>query len=195
MNDELMNDVVQIRTMVRADIPAVARIESTVSPEPWSVALFEGEFDVDPATRHWLVAETGDPHGAGPVIGFAGMMLVEASGEGHVMNVAIDSGARRRGIGRRLCRALFDHAAAEGFDALTLEVRASNQPAIELYRHLGFAPVGVRPGYYSNADRTREDGLIMWLHDNVERRRRDARAAPQFQNCGDQECRDQESRP
>ncbi len=45
---------------------------------------------------------------------------------------------------------------------MTLEVRASNDPAIKLYKKFGFAPVGFRTNYYSD---TGEDALIMWIHD------------------------------
>lgn len=167
-----MTAEVRIRPMQRTDIDDVARIESAVSPQPWSVSLFDGEFSVDPETRHWLVAESLDPDGSFRVVGFAGMMFVgvDGDGEGHLMNLAVDPDHRRRGIAQRLCASLFDVAADRGLDALTLEVRASNHPAIELYRTFGFAPVGVRTAYYRNADGSKENGLIMWLHDNIARR-------------------------
>ena len=157
---------ISVREMVRDDIAAVAQIERSVSPEPWSIALFEGEFDVAAHTRHWLVAED---QAAKTVVGFIGMMFVNGTCEGHVMNIAVAPGYRRSGIAAALCAEAFDHAACIGVDALTLEVRASNDPAISLYRRFGFAPVGNRPGYYTNSDSTKEDGLIMWVHDNIER--------------------------
>ena len=46
----------------------------------------------------------------------------------------------------------------QGSHCLTLEVRASNEPAIKLYRKLGFVQVGKRPNYYFNP---REDALIL----------------------------------
>lgn len=162
-----MTPAVTIRPMLRNDATAVAEIESIVSAEPWSVALFEGEFDVAPGTRQWFVAQE-----AGMIIGFAGMMFVGLSsdgGEGHLMNVAVAPTHQRRGIARTLCRAQFADAAERGFDALTLEVRFSNHGAIELYRSFGFAPVGTRKNYYTNPDGSKEDGLIMWLHDNLQR--------------------------
>ena len=85
------------------------------------------------------------------------------------MNVAVAVEHRRRGIAALLCSHAFDHAAARGFDALTLEVRRSNDAAIELYQRFGFAPVGTRRAYYTNPDGSKEDGLIMWLHDNLRR--------------------------
>ena len=58
--------------------------------------------------------------------------------------------------------ALSRAAIATGATALTLEVRSSNTVAQELYRRFGFAPAGVRKGYYAD---TGEDALIMWAHD------------------------------
>jgi ribosomal-protein-alanine N-acetyltransferase len=53
-------------------------------------------------------------------------------------------------------------AVAEGLSGVTLEVRASNVAAQELYRRFGFAPGGIRRNYYADL---REDALIMWAHD------------------------------
>lgn len=160
-------DAVLVRTMERADIAEVAAIEAVASPEPWSIALFEGEFAVDVATRHWVVAVVDDA-----IVGFAGMMFVgvdDPSAEGHLMNIAVAPAARRSGVAALLCESLFSAAANVGVDAITLEVRVSNEAAIALYRAFGFAPVGNRPDYYRNPDGSTEDGLIFWLHDNQAR--------------------------
>ena len=167
MSGVTFRDAVILREMVRSDIAAVAAIEAAVSPEPWSVGLFEGEFAVDVSSRHWVVAEaeTG-------IVGFGGMMFVgltDPEAEGHLMNIAVVPEMRRSGIARRLCDELFAAAAEVGVDAITLEVRVSNVGAIGLYRSFGFAPVGNRPSYYRNPDGTKEDGLIFWLHDNMAR--------------------------
>ena len=45
---------------------------------------------------------------------------------------------------------------------MTLEVRVSNSGAQALYRRFGFAPVGIRRGYYIE---TGEDAIVMWAHD------------------------------
>src|SRR3546814_19973189 len=87
-------------------------------------------------------------------------MLV--AGDGHVTNVGVDPGHRRQGIATRLMLELVRRGLEEGAEALTLEVRASNTAAQELYRHFGFVPAGVRKNYYSDAN---EDALIMWATD------------------------------
>jgi ribosomal-protein-alanine N-acetyltransferase len=45
---------------------------------------------------------------------------------------------------------------------LTLEVRMGNQAARALYERFGFAPAGIRKGYYAEVG---EDALVMWAHD------------------------------
>ena len=66
-------------------------------------------------------------------------------------------------IGTRLLLALARRGdRARAARALTLEVRVSNDGAQALYRRFGFAPAGVRKGYYVE---TNEDALVMWAHD------------------------------
>ena len=56
---------------------------------------------------------------------------------------------------------LLDTAIERVAQALTLEVRVSNDAALGLYRAFGFAPAGIRQRYYENT----EDALVMWAHD------------------------------
>jgi ribosomal-protein-alanine N-acetyltransferase len=53
---------------------------------------------------------------------------------------------------------LLRQAGAGGQARITLEVRASNFPAQELYRRYGFRAVALRRGYYLD---TGEDALVM----------------------------------
>jgi ribosomal-protein-alanine N-acetyltransferase len=74
------------------------------------------------------------------------------------MNVAVHPDFRRRGIAEALVNRLVEELKAIDSHSLTLEVRASNVPAISLYEKLGFSEVGRRKNYYRNP---REDALIM----------------------------------
>jgi len=91
------------------------------------------------------------------IIGYGGMWLV--LDEAHVTNVAVHPDYRRKGVGRRIMETLINEAVRLGKERMTLEVRVSNTPAINLYKSLGFEEGGIRKGYYSN---NREDALIMW---------------------------------
>ena len=143
-----------LREMTIADAPAVAAIEGSLNDEPWSESLFRGEFDVDPTSRHWLVAELD-----GELVGFGGMMY--AASTAHLMNLGVSPTLRRRGVARALCISLFAEARRRGAADLTLEVRASNAGAAALYEQLGMTSVGTRPGYYGDG----EDALIFWIDD------------------------------
>jgi ribosomal-protein-alanine N-acetyltransferase len=144
---------VVITTMRRRHLRGVLRIEHQVYPRPWSLGLYMSELAL-PSTRVYLVARVGTA-----VVGYAGLMAVAE--DGHITTVAVDPGWHRRSIGTRLLLALLDHAVARGIHDVTLEVRMSNSPAQTMYRRFGFAPAGVRRGYYiDNA----EDAMVMWAH-------------------------------
>ncbi|HLN64339.1 MAG TPA: ribosomal protein S18-alanine N-acetyltransferase, partial [Symbiobacteriaceae bacterium] len=99
------------------------------------------------------------------VVGHGGMHVVWE--DAHVTNIATHPLYRGRGLGERMMRELIDRAVSRGANRMTLEVRASNTPAQNLYRKLGFItqPGAVRKGYYAD---TGEDAIIMWKDPLVE---------------------------
>lgn len=91
----------------------------------------------------------------GTLLGYGGISLV--ADEAEIITVAVSPAHRRQGI----AQALMEHMlrlAADASASVYLEVRASNTPAIELYRSLGFAGTGVRKNYYTSP---REDAVLM----------------------------------
>ena len=90
------------------------------------------------------------------ITGFVGLwMMVD---EAHIINIAVRSCVRGKGIGELLLISSVDVATRLKARVLTLEVRASNTPAQNLYTKYGFSEVGVRKGYYTD---NKEDALIM----------------------------------
>jgi [ribosomal protein S18]-alanine N-acetyltransferase len=79
--------------------------------------------------------------------------------EAHVTLLAVDPDYQRQGLGQVLLYALLCSAWQRQLKWATLEVRASNEAAIALYRKFGFQDVGRRPKYYQD---TGEDALILW---------------------------------
>ena len=146
---------VRLEPMRRRHVSAVARIEARTSANPWSAELFRGELALPESQRAYLVARAG-----GRVVGYGGLMFVVD--EAHVTTLSVHPDHEGEGIGTRLLVALVREALDRGTQALTLEVRASNERAKALYRRFGFAPAGVRKNYYAEVG---EDALIMWAHD------------------------------
>lgn len=146
-------DVV-LSPMRRRHLRTVVRIEQLTSGRPWSLGLFMGELAL-PASREYLVARV-DHH----VVGFAGMMVVVD--DGHVTTISVDPEWQGLGIGTRLLAQLARRGLERGVRQITLEVRMSNTRAQALYRSFGFAPAGIRKGYYAE---NKEDALVMWAHD------------------------------
>jgi ribosomal-protein-alanine N-acetyltransferase len=71
-----------------------------------------------------------------------------AADEAEVLSIAVDGRARRRGLGRRLLRRNLQRLATFGVGRVFLEVDAGNEPALALYRRMGFVEAGRREGYY-----------------------------------------------
>ena len=90
------------------------------------------------------------------IIGFAGIWIL--ADEAHITNLAVRQQYQRQGIGELLLISTIDLARQLKASMLTLEVRASNLTAQNLYRKYGFTQVGTRPGYYVD---NRETGIIM----------------------------------
>lgn len=99
----------------------------------------------------WIVADDD-----GKVLGYVGSQTV--MDETDMMNIAVHPDFRHQGIATGLVVDLISALKLRGSHCLTLEVRASNEPAKALYEKMGFRMVGRRPGYYQNP---REDALIL----------------------------------
>lgn len=135
--------------MNERDLDEVAALEATLQDFPWS----RGNFHDSLAGGHsvWVLRIGGD------LIGFSVVMSV--LDEAHLLNIGVGRRHQGRGHGARLLRHVLECARLGGAGKLFLEVRPSNDKAVELYRHFGFRQIGMRKGYYP-AHRGREDALI-----------------------------------
>lgn len=138
-----------IRRMSMQDVSAIAELEKLCFSDPWSERSIASELS-NPYSL-WLVWEEDNT-----VLGYIGSQSVPP--EADVMNLAVAPDARGRKIGTKLLSSLCDALHSQGIDKLLLEVRASNNPAIRLYKAFGFEILGRRPRYYVNPT---EDALIM----------------------------------
>ena len=141
----------EIVPMDRSHIPQIAALERVCFSAPWSEAMLEDAL-FDPQAS-FIVAEDEE----GNILGYAGLHVI--LDEGYIDNVAVERDARRHGVASALLDVFCRFGAAK-LAFLTLEVRASNAPAIALYEKHGFREAGRRKNYY---DDPREDAIIMTL--------------------------------
>ena len=75
---------------------------------------------------------------ADALAGYAMVSLRKGGRTCRISSLAVHPGYARRGVGRELVHACERYARAHGREALRLEVRYDNTPAIALYRSLGY---------------------------------------------------------
>lgn len=132
--------------MTEADIASVVALDASASAEQLREEL----------VRSWArlrVARVAH----GEIVGY--VLFWHVTDEIHLLNVAVASVVRRRGIGRALVDEVIRYARANGARKVLLEARASNEAALRLYEGFGFERFNVRARYYADG----EDGVEMVL--------------------------------
>ena len=171
-----------IRRMEYEDIPQVAQIDREAFPGEWvfrSQAAYKQDLD-NPSIRYIVACrdkhatESGGQVMPRPswfkrvfsyerrlntreyIVGFSGFWMMV--GEAHIIAIGVRNGYRKLGIGEGLLIATIELAQILNANIVTLEVRASNMVAQELYKKYGFRVTGRRLRYYSSDG---EDAIIM----------------------------------
>ena len=133
-----------IRQAVLQDAQQMAELDRICFSVPWSLESFVQELSVNERAMYF-VAEID-----GQIAGYAGLWQI----------VAVAPQFRRQKLATAILEAFLAEGRARGIRAFTLEVRASNIAAQELYRKFGFQSAGYSPGYYED---NKEAAMIMWL--------------------------------
>jgi [ribosomal protein S18]-alanine N-acetyltransferase len=145
-----------LRPMVVADIDAVHALECSVFPHPWSRANFVDS--LSSGYDCWVLrdAEQGDD---GALAGY--FLLMYAVDEAHLLDVAVAGARHGTGLGRYLLDRIAVRARGQGMESILLEVRPSNERALQVYRRYGYQEIGRRKGYYPAHEGRREDAIVM----------------------------------
>ena len=127
----------------------ILKIEESVFAHPWSLDSLKNLLEDEKSVTFIAVDNN-------TICGYCGLNTI--LDEGYITNVAVLESYRRQGIGKLLVNALIDFANEKNLAFLTLEVRKSNTPAINLYKNNGFEEVGERKNYYTSPF---ENALLM----------------------------------
>ncbi len=138
-----------IRKMTHFDLEPVFSIEQVSYEFPWTMGILTDCLRVG---YHCFVYEQHDEIRAYAIIS---TVLDEA----HLLNICVAPEYQRQGFGRQFLQWLMDFMREQGTKTMYLEVRMSNQTAIDLYQSMGFNELGIRRNYYPTTQ-GREDAQL-----------------------------------
>ncbi len=143
----------RFESLSESHIESILQIEKASHSAPWSEMSFRAELTHPQSVFCVLI-------GDGKVAGYGGAwVLID---EIHITNVAVAPELRGLGLGRKIVMELLARGQERDAVCATLEVRASNAPALGLYKSMGFIEAGLRKKYYPD---NKEDAVVMWLHE------------------------------
>lgn len=150
MNSDIFE--LKIQSMQKSEVDEVLKIEEQAyGDHHWSKDSFYGELSNNLAYYYSAFDTQGN------LVGYAGAWQI--LDEAHITTIAVKPEFKRKKIGEALLNKIIQDCYKNEIKYITLEVRASNIPAISLYEKYGFKSLGTRKGYYQNNN---EDALIMW---------------------------------
>src|SRR5437016_9476287 len=138
---------VRIRKVRKGDIDRIIDIErSWHHLSHWSIDSYYRLLNDDSFTSSF-VAEIEDEHGRANIVGF--VIFHIAADVSEIYNIAVENGHARSGIGKELMMAAIRESERRRAVKVVLEVRKSNNPAINFYLKFNFIISGERKNYYS----------------------------------------------
>src|ERR1044071_9629655 len=147
---------VRIRKAKRSDVDRIVDIErSRHHLSHWSIDSYYRLLS-DDSFNASFVAEADDEYGHSSIVGF--VIVHTASDVAEIYNIAVGASHARLGVGRQLMSAAIEEARRRKASRVVLEVRKSNQGAIQFYFDFDFHIAGERKNYYSNPI---EDAFVM----------------------------------
>lgn len=143
---------IALRIMHTDDLAAVCAIEKQVQYAPWSEKLFAEGLE-----RHRCIVAINQQQ---QIVGFSIVQFIVD--EAHLLNIAVEPTQQKQGIGKVLLDDVLVNSQQKKASTIFLEVRESNQRAIQLYQAAGFNEIGLRKNYYPTAN-GKENAVIMAL--------------------------------
>lgn len=150
MQESKMQHNREVSLMRPEELDQVAELEQMCFSDPWLPGMLA---DTVSHSYDWIFVWREEDRVAG-----YGILRILGD-EGEIQRIGVAPHWRGRGIGRKLMEGMLGFSREKEAAAVALEVRQSNEPAIQLYQSCGFVKEAVRKGYYHNPS---EDAWIFW---------------------------------
>jgi ribosomal-protein-alanine N-acetyltransferase len=139
-----------IRSMNLSDLDGVSKIELEAFSHPWSKEDFEVELQSNPYALYFVLVEEDI------IKAYIGVWIIYERAQ--ITTIAVNKDFRRQGLSKKLMEFLDNLCLKNGVEEISLEVRVSNEKAINLYQNFGFEKKGIRKDYYQD---NHEDAYLM----------------------------------
>jgi ribosomal-protein-alanine N-acetyltransferase len=146
------HSVLDYAPMQAGDVDEVLALEQSVFPHPWTRVNFTDS--LASGYDAWVLRDAD-----GVLVGY--FLLMFAVDEAHLLDVAVAAHRQGQGLGRYLLDKIMARARGMGMESVLLEVRPSNERALQVYKKYGFGEIGRRKGYYPAHGGLREDAIVM----------------------------------
>jgi [ribosomal protein S18]-alanine N-acetyltransferase len=152
-----MTDELEFFKLNNCDLDAMFAIEEKVYPFPWTRGNFLDSFE----SGHAMIGLRDQHDGEKTSQLVAYLIAMQVLDELHLLNLAVALAYQEKGLGKRLLNHLITLAEQHSCCSILLEVRVSNQRAIDVYKVAGFVEIGRRKNYYPTHQQCREDAIVM----------------------------------
>ena len=146
---------VTVRPMEERDLPAVLEVENLCFKSPWTKENFMYELHDNKYPNPWVIELGNTDESIVSVVGFS--VYWQTFDSATICQIAIHPTLQRRQLGSALMDEIINDCFAKRVQTLTLEVRKSNEQAINFYLKHGFEIVVTKPHYYRDG----EDAIYM----------------------------------
>ena len=148
------------------DLKKVISINLVTLPEHYSDYFFEDILKSSPES--FIVAEN-DGVIVGYIMcrieyGFSNFKRFSLIRKGHIVSLAVLEEHRRNGLGKSLISSAVEALKFKGCNEVYLEVRATNEEAVKIYKQLGFKITSILKGYYR--DNEKANLMVFQLTEN-----------------------------
>lgn len=148
-----------MRALIKDDIDHITEFTLGANESTWSNSALQEVLKA--SLEGTYLAKVGIDEATGQVVGYA--VASHTFDQADVQNIVVDHCFRGQSLGRKLLQALMADLVDRGVETVFLEVRLSNQVAVNLYRSMGFECIQKRRGYYPGVGGVREDALVFSL--------------------------------
>lgn len=143
---------VEFRLFLLSDIEEIMKIEeSSFKNDSYSKSRFIKLYEEHP--KEFFVATI-----FGKIVGYVVGYISDGIGE--IDSLTVDSCYRHLGIGKKLIMLIFKKFREKGISEFSLEVRSTNEDAIQFYKNLGFQIIETIKGFYND----KGDAYLMRMH-------------------------------